>query len=396
MSLKGRAMKIWHRYVVLLALFLAVAAAAFAREPRRNIKNSYLVYVGTYTGPTSKGIYAFRFDAGSGKATSLGGVGETANPSFLAIDRSRTHLYAVNEVSDYRGQKSGGVSAFSIDRNTGKLMFLNEVSSRGAGPCYLTLDKTGKYVLVANYDSGNVAVFPVLEDGRLAEASTVIQHTGHGPNAERQEGPHAHEIELSPDNHFAIASDLGLDKLLVYRFDANNGALLVNNTPVAEVAPGAGPRHFLFHPSGKFLYAINEMGGTVTAFRYDARAGILHNLQTISTLPKEFTGKNDSAEIEVHPSGKFLYGSNRGPDDIAVFAINRVKGTLIAIDHVPTKGKTPRNFAIDPSGRYLFAANQGSNNIVVFRIHPSSGRLTATGQVLEVPSPVCVKFVASE
>jgi 6-phosphogluconolactonase len=396
MSLEGRAMKIWHRYLVLLALFLAVAAAAFAREPRRNIKNSYLVYVGTYTGPTSKGIYAFRFDAGSGKATSVGVVGETPNPSFLAIDRSRSHLYAVNEVGDYQGQKSGGVSAFSIDRKTGKLTFLNEVSSRGAGPCYLTLDKTGKYVLVANYDAGNVAVFPVLDDGRLAEASTVIQHTGHGPNAERQEGPHAHEIELSPDNHFAVTSDLGLDKLLVYRFDASNGTLAVNNTPVAELAPGSGPRHFVFHPKGKFLYAISEMGGTVTAFRYDARTGMLHSLQTISTLPKEFTGKNDSAEIEVHPSGKFLYGSNRGPDDIAVFAINRVKGTLTTIDHVPTKGKTPRNFAIDPSGRYLFAANQGSNNIVVFRIHPSSGRLTSTGQVLEVPSPVCVKFVATE
>jgi 6-phosphogluconolactonase len=396
MSLEEKAMKIWHRYVVLLALFLAVAVAAFAREPRRNSRNSYLVYVGTYTGPTSKGIYAFRFDAGSGKATSLGVVGETANPSFLAIDRSRTHLYAVNEVGDYQGQKSGGVSAFSIDRNTGKLTFLNEVGSRGAGPCYLTLDKTGKYVLVANYDAGNVAVFPMLEDGRLAEASTVIQHSGHGPNAERQEGPHAHEIELSPDNHFAIASDLGLDKLLVYRFDPKNGTLAVNNTPVAELAAGSGPRHFIFHPNGKLLYAITEMGGTVTAFRYDARTGMLHNLQTISTLPKEFTGKNDSAEIEVHPSGKFLYGSNRGPDDIAVFAINRVKGTLTDIDHVPTRGKTPRNFAIDPSGRYLFAANQGSNNIVVFRIHSSSGRLTPTGLVLEVPSPVCVKFVASE
>jgi 6-phosphogluconolactonase len=389
-------MKICRRYVLLLAFLIAVVAASFAREPRRTTKISYLVYVGTYTGPTSKGIYAFRFDAGSGKATSLGVVGETTNPSFLTVDRSRTHLYAVNEVGDYQEQKSGGVSAFSIDRETGKLAFLNEVSSRGAGPCYLTLDKTGKYVLVANYDAGNVAVFPVLEDGKLGDASNVIQHTGHGPDAERQEGPHAHEIELSPDNHFAIASDLGLDKLLVYRFDASNGTLAVNNTPVAELASGSGPRHFDFHPNGKFLYAISEMGGTVTAFRYDAGSGMLHNLQTVSTLPREFKGKNDSAEIEVHPSGKFLYASNRGPDDIAVFAVSRTKGTLTAIDHFPTKGKTPRNFAIDPSGRYLFAANQGSNNIVVFRIHPSSGRLTATGQVLDVPSPVCAKFVPSE
>ena len=389
-------MKIWHRYLIVLLLFTAIVSASFARELRRPTKNSYLVYVGTYTSPTSKGIYAFRFDAGSGKATSLGAAGETTNPSFLAIDKSRTHLYAVNEIGEYQGQKSGGISAFSIDRDTGKLAFLNQVSSRGAGPCYLTLDKTGKYVLAANYDGGSVAVFPLLEDGRLAEASTVIQHTGHGSNPERQEGPHAHEIALSPDNRFAIASDLGLDKLLVYRFDATKGTLLVNNTPVAQVTPGAGPRHFVFHPNGKFLYAINEMGGTVAVFRYDTRTGQLQNLQTVSTVQQEFAGKNDSAEIEVHPSGRFLYGSNRGPDDIAVFAINRAKGTLAAIDHVPTKGKTPRNFAIDPTGRYLFAANQASNNIVVFRIHPSSGRLTATGQVLDVPSPVCVKFVATD
>lgn len=389
-------MKKWRSYVVLVLVLLVSIGVSFARGRKRAGKHSYLVYVGTYTGPESKGIYAFRFDESSGRATSLGIVGETANPSFLTTDRTSAHLYAVNEVGDYQGQKSGGVSAFDIDRDTGKLSFLNEVSSRGAGPCYLTIDKTGKYVLVANYDAGNVAVFPILADGRLGEASSVVQHTGHGSNPERQEGPHAHEIEMSPDNRFALVSDLGLDKLLVYQFDPTKGSLTVNSAPVAEVAPGAGPRHFAFHPSGKFVYLINEMGGSVTVFRYDARTGTLHNLQTVSTLPSGFAGKNDSAEIEVHPSGKFLYGSNRGPDNIAVFSINRAKGTLSAIDHVPTKGKTPRNFAIDPSGRYLFAANQASNNIVVFRIHPSSGRLTPTGQVLEVPSPVCVKFVAAE
>jgi 6-phosphogluconolactonase len=386
-------MKTWRKSVLLVALLLTLGAISFAREHRQH---SYLVYVGTYTGPTSKGIYAFRFNANSGKATSLGLVGETANPSFLVIDRSRTHLYAVNEVGDYQGQKSGGVSAFTIDRDTGKLTFLNEVSSRGAGPCYVTLDKTGKYVLVANYDGGSVAVFPVLEDGRLGEASSVVQHTGHGPNAERQEAAHAHEVELSPDNKFALAADLGLDKILVYRFDATKGALAANDPPFGELAPAAGPRHFIFHPNGKFLYVISEMGATVTGFGYDARTGALRNLQSISTLPQGFTGKNDSAEIEAHPSGKFLYASNRGPDNIAVFAVDRAKGTLKAISHVSTRGKTPRNFAIDPTGRYLFAANQESNNIVVFRVHPSSGRLTATGQVLDVPSPVCVKFVATD
>jgi 6-phosphogluconolactonase len=389
-------MKKWRSYVVLIVVVLVFTGISFSRGPKRAGKHSYLVYVGTYTGPESKGIYAFRFDESSGRASSLGIVGETANPSFLTTDQTSTHLYAVNEVGDYQGQKSGGVSAFSIDRNTGKLSFLNEVSSRGAGPCYLTIDKSGKYVLVANYDAGSVAVFPILANGSLGEASAVVQHTGHGPNAERQEGPHAHEIELSPDNRFAIVSDLGLDKLLVYQFDSTKGSLTVNNAPVAEVAPGSGPRHFAFHPRSKFVYLINEMGGSVTVFRYDGRTGTLHKLQTVSTLPNGFAGKNDSAEIEVHPSGKFVYGSNRGPDDIAVFSVDRAKGTLTAIDRISTRGKTPRNFAIDPTGRYLFAANQASNNIVVFRIHPSSGRLTPTGQVLNVPSPVCVKFVAAE
>jgi 6-phosphogluconolactonase len=387
-------MNILRRFVLLLVICLLTfsSLAAFGRKSKG--KDSYLVYVGTYTGPTSKGIYAYRFTESSGKATPLGLVAETANPSFLAVDPARRHLYAVNEVGDYQGQKSGGVSAFEIDKESGKLKFLNEVASRGAGPCYVTLDKAGRYVLVANYDGGSVAVFPILEDGSVGEASSVVQHEGHGPNAERQEAPHAHEIELTRDNHFALATDLGLDKLLVYKFDAGKGTLAANDPPSGELPPGAGPRHFVIHPSGKFVYVINEMGGSITAFAFDGHSGVLRRLETVSSLPKDFSGKNDSAEIQVHPSGKFLYGSNRGPDNIAVFAIDHAKGVLRPIDHIPTKGKTPRSFAIDPTGKYLFAANQESNNIVVFRIHPSSGRLTPTGQVLEVPTPVCVTFVA--
>jgi 6-phosphogluconolactonase len=241
-----------------------------------------------------------------------------------------------------------------------------------------------------------VAVFRVLKDGRLGEASAFVQHVGSSVNPERQKEPHAHSINLSPDNRFAIAADLGLDRLLVYRFDAAKGTLAANTPAFAKVNPGSGPRHLAFHPSGRFAYVISEMQSTVSAFAYDTAGGVLRELQTTSTLPKDFSGENDTAEVQVHLSGKFLYGSNRGHDSIAVFAIDAAQGTLTSIERVPTQGKMPRNFGIDPTGSYLWAANQGSDNLVVFRIDPQTGRLTPTGQVLEVASPVCVKFVAVE
>jgi 6-phosphogluconolactonase len=390
-------MKITNRLLLLFSVLLSLGLPGVARNPRKApATGKYLVYVGTYTGKDSKGIYAYRYDAGTGQLTSMGLAAETSNPSFLAVDRSRRFLYAVNENSNFKGQSSGAVSAFAIDRNSGKLSLLNEVPSRGADPCYVALDKTGKYVLVANYSGGNMAVFPIDENGRLGEASAFVQHTGSSVNRERQEGPHAHWIDLSPDSRFAIAVDLGLDQLLVYRFDPAKGSLTPNNPPFAKVEPGAGPRHFAFHPSGKFGYVINEMQSTITAFSYNAAKGTLRSLQTVSTLPKDFSGNNDTAEIQVHPSGRFLYGSNRGHDSIAVFAIDRRKGTLKPVEYVPTQGKTPRNFAIDPTGSRLFVANQNSGNIVVFRIDAKTGHLTPTGQMLEVPSPVCVTFVAVE
>lgn len=357
-------------------------------------KGGYFVYVGTYTEKQSKGIYAFRFDARTGKSAPLGLVAETVSPSFLAVHPNHRFLYAANEIANYQGQKTGGVSAFSLDPKSGKLVFLNQVSSRGTGPCHLSLDKTGKNVLVANYDGGSVAVLPVQPDGRLAEASTFVQHTGSSVNRERQEAPHAHWIDVSPDNRFALVADLGLDQVLVYRLDPAKGSLAANNPAFARVAPGAGPRHFAFHPSGRFAYVINEIQSTVTAFAWDAASGVLKSLQTIATLPKDFTGENSTAELEIDPSGKFLYGSNRGHDSIAVFAVDAAKGTLTTVEQVSTRGKTPRNFAIDPTGAWLFAANQDSGNIVVFRIDPQTGRLSPTGQVLEVYAPVCVKFVA--
>jgi len=385
-------MKIFLRSAVLVLVLTAFAAAAPAPHGK------YLFYVGTYTeeGSKSKGIYAYQFDPNTGQITSLGLAAETTNPSFLALHPNGKYLYAVNEVGNYKGPNSGGVSAFSIDRATGKLTFLNEVASRGADPCYITVDKTGKYVLVANYTGGSVAVFPVLPDGKLGDASAFVQHTGHGTDPKRQEGPHAHSIDLSPDNRFAYVDDLGLDELLVYKFDSAKGSLTPNDPPFAKLAAGAGPRHFVLRPDGKFAYVVAEMGHTVTVLSNDAATGKLQPLQAITTLPKDFTGRNDDAEIEVHPSGKFLYASNRGDDSIAIYAIDQSKGTLAQVAIVPTGGKEPRSFEIDPTGTLLFAENQKSDNIVVFRIDAKTGLLTPTGKVLEVGSPVCLKFLALE
>jgi 6-phosphogluconolactonase len=374
-------------------LFLSLVTVSAAKD---SPKDKYLLFVGTYTEKESKGIYAYRFDAASSELTPLGVAAETTNPSFLAIDPTRRFLYAVNEVPKYKGGNSGAVSAFAIDRQTGKLSLLDEVASRGADPCYIAFDKTGKHALVANYTGGSVAVFPVRADGHLGESSAFVQHAGSSVNHERQEGPHAHWIETTPDNRFAIAVDLGLDKLLVYRFDAKTGSLTANNPPNAKLDPGAGPRHLAFHPNGKFAYVVNELHSTITAFSYDSSRGMLHALKTVSTLPKGFSGSNDTAEIRVHPSGKFLFASNRGHDSIAVFSIDSTTGALTLVDHFPTQGKTPRNFEIDPTGKLLLVANQDANNIVVFRIDPNSGRLTPTGQTLHVPSPVCLKFMAVE
>lgn len=383
-----------------IATLLLLALATLSSDAAPAKPQQYLMYVGTYTLgekglPTkSAGIYAYRFDPDTAKLTPLGLAAKTVNPSFVAIHPNRRFLYAVNEVTKYKGQSSGAVSAFSIDQKTGKLTLLNEVASKGADPCYITLDRTGKYVLVANYTGGSVAVFPVRDDGRLGDASSFIQHTGHGPNPARQEEPHAHSIDVSADNRFALADDLGLDQLLVYHFDEAKGSLTPNDPPFAKLPSSAGPRHMAFRPDSKFAYVVNELRSSVTVFAYDPARGALRSLESISTLPKDFTGKNDDAEIEVHSSGKYLYASNRGRDSIAVFAIDEDKGTLTPIQDVLTQGKTPRNFTIDPTGKFLFAANENSNNIVIFRIDEKTGQLTPTGQRLEVPAPVCIRFAA--
>jgi 6-phosphogluconolactonase len=376
----------------LLSLF--VANTVFAKQRTGN----YLLFVGTYTNTkaASKGIYVCRYNASSGQLLSLGVAAEIPNPSYLAVDPTHKFLYAVNELENYKGEKSGAVTAFSIDRKTGKLRKLNDVASRGEDPCYVALDNTGKYVLVANYTSGNIAVFPVQEDGSLGEASAFVQHHGSGPNKERQEGPHAHYIRTTADNRFAVVSDLGLDKLLVYRFAATSGSLTPNDPPAAaDLPPGEGPRHVAFAPNNKFAYTVNELKSTVTAFTFDASAGVLKAFQTVSTLPKDFSGQNDGAEIHVHPNGKFLYASNRGHDSIAEFSIDQSTGRVTLVHNFSIQGKTPRDFELDPSGGHLLAAGQDTNNIVVFRIDPTTGKLRPTAHI-DVPAPVGLTFVPED
>ncbi|HEU5334639.1 MAG TPA: lactonase family protein [Terriglobales bacterium] len=381
---------------LLLALITSLPLPAAARQFRKGTARLYIVYVGTYTGPNSKGIYAYRFNPATGRAAALGLAADAVNPSFLAISPDQKLLFAVNEVADYHGAKSGAVSSFRIDHKSGKLTLLNQVSSRGAGPCFVSVDKNGKFVLVANYDGGSIADFPVLEDGRLGPASAFVQHTGHGANPRRQQSPHAHCIRVDRQERYALAADLGLDQLLIYHFDSRTGSLTPNRPPFAEVKAGSGPRHFTFDPGGRFLYLVNEMASTIDAFSYDGDKGTLRPMQTISTLPASFHGTSYAAEIAVHPSGRFVYASNRGQDSIAVFAVDPATHTLHSVGYVSTRGKFPRNFAITPDGAYMFVANQNSNNVVIFRVNRKTGMLTAAGQSLSVGSPVCVKFVAAE
>jgi len=376
-------------------LCLPTAFSQTTESSDRRNSAAVWVYFGTYTGAKSKGIYVSRLDLATGKLTAPELAVTTTNPSFLAIHPSHTLLYSVGEMESFQGKKTGAVSAFSIDSTTGRLTLLNQQPSGGGGPCHLVVDKTGKYVLVANYGGGSVAALPVGADGKLGEATAFVQHSGSSANPQRQKGPHAHSINLDAANRFAFAADLGLDQVLVYKFTANKGTLIPNDPPFASVNPGAGPRHFAIHPSQQFAYVINEMQCTVTAFTYAARRGRLSELHTLSTLPDGVLVRPEfsTAEVQVHPSGKFLYGSNRGHDSIAVFAINKKNGRLTLIENQPTQGKTPRNFGIDPTGGYLLAANQNSDTVVVFRIDSKTGRLTPTGQVVEVGAPVCVKFL---
>ncbi|HVU27313.1 MAG TPA: lactonase family protein [Verrucomicrobiae bacterium] len=379
------------RFLAVCAILLIVFPATKADTIS---SNKFLVYFGTYTGAKSKGIYVSSFDSASGKLSAPELAVETVNPSFLAISPDRQFLFAVNETEHFKGQLGGGVSAFKMDTQTGKLKFLNQQLSGGANPCHIVTDAAGKFVFVANYGSGNMEVLPVQSDGSLGAPVTLMQHHGSSVNKSRQEGPHAHCVALDADNRVYVC-DLGLDKVMVYHLETS-GELTTNEVPFAQLKPGSGPRHIIFHPDGKYAYVISEMGSTLTAFAYDAKSGALKEIETVSTLPADFHGYSVGAEVAIHPSGKFIYASNRGHNSIAVFAIDEITGRLTLVQHQSTLGKTPRGFAIDPTGRCLIAANQDSDNVVVFHIDESTGKLTETGQSFEVGKPVDVTFVSTK
>ena len=386
------AVHVWILAGMLLAVFQVCGLGA---------DGGYHVYIGTYTSGKSDGVYRADFDAKTGTLGDATLVAKSENPSFLAVHGKQ--LFAVNELTKYQGANAGAVSAFQIDPATGSLKLINQQSSGGGAPCHLVVDATGRHVLVANYVGGNVAAnyvggnvasLPIRSDGSLGPITTLIQHKGSSVNKRRQEKPHAHSINLDANNRFAFAADLGADRIFAYAFQPDSGKLVAHN-PATELKPGSGPRHFVFHPSGEFAYVINEMALTVTAYRYDAKAGRLSELQTISTLPESVTDHRglSTAEVRITPDGKYLYGSNRGHDTIAMFAIDQESGKLTHLGNQPTGGRTPRNFNVGPEGKFLFAANQSTHNVVVFRIDPETGNLEGTGRAIYVPNPVCIRFL---
>jgi len=374
------------RSLLLIFLMSMTTALGSARE--------LLVYVGTYTKTTSQGIYVSRFDSETGTLGELTLAAEAANPSFLALSPDRSHLYAVSEdtKAEYMGKPSGSVNAYSINSSDGRLTLINTVASGGRGPCHITVTPDGQGVLVANYSSGTVALLPVKAGGALGVPSAVDQHEGKSIHPSRQKGPYAHSINPSADGRFAFSADLGTDKIYTYRIDARAGTLTPVESSSSALEPGSGPRHLALSPDGRRAYVINELANTLTTFALDAESGSLKALQTVPSLPPDFSGNNTTAEVVVHPSGRYVYGSNRGHDSIAVFKVDPVTGTLSAVEHVSTQGKTPRNFSLDPSGRWLIAANQDGDSLVVFSVDQTSGRLSPTGQIVKVGMPVCVRF----
>ena len=374
------------RITTLIAIAFAATLDQMGAAPTRA-----LVCFGSYSTPDKESVHLFQLNLQDGSLKKLNAVDGLTNPSFLKIHPNGKYLYTVNEVSTFDGKKSGGVTAFALDVNGGKLNKINQQPSGDTGPCHLTVDATGKYVLVAHYGGGSTSVLPIKIDGSVGAVVSQIKHKGSSVHS-RQKAPHAHAVHVGPNNKFAFAPDLGIDKVLVFSFDEKTGAIAETKFDGAKLEPGSGPRHFGFHPDGKFAYVINEIKQTVTAFRYNAKRGRLRTLQTLSTVPHPVDG-NSTAEVLVHPTGQFLYGSNRGHNSIAMFRINEKNGKLTALGHESTRGSTPRNFGIDPTGQFLLAANQQSDNVAVFRINQDTGKLKFTGNEIKLSKPVCVRMI---
>jgi 6-phosphogluconolactonase len=360
---------------------------------------SAFVYVGGYTHfpPNARGngegLEIFRLDRSTGQLTHLASERPVENPAFLTIDATERYLYAVNSSPSIDGQPGGAVSAFAIDRTSGSLTFLNRQPTAGPGPCHLSVDRTGRFIIATSYHAGNISVFPVKPDGSLLPSSDCVQHLGSSVHPERQIGPHCHSVNFDLAERFAIVCDLGLDRVFVYQLDRATGKLVLNEPPGISAKPGAGPRHLAFHPSGRYAFVINEIDSTLTSHYFNQTTGALREIEAHSTLPTDYSGPNSTADVHVTPDGKFVYGSNRGHDSLAIYAVDSATGKLTPLGFQSTLGRTPRNFAIDPTGTFLFAANQDSDNVVTFRIDRSTGALTPTGHVVSSPSPTCVRMV---
>jgi 6-phosphogluconolactonase len=340
----------------------------------------------------AEGIYTYSLDPSNGRLTQTSVAAGVKNPSFLAVSRDQRFLYAVNEDKVGDGTTGGGVSAFAIDRATGGLTFLNDQPSHGGDPCHIAVDATGSYVVAVNHENGTVACYPVQSDGSLGPASDVVQHYGSSVDPRNQAGPHAHSVNFDPTNRFALVCDKGIDKVMVYRLDRSTGKLVPNDPPFAVERPGSAPRHLAFHPSRPYVFVINEIARTMTTFAFDERTGALRETQTLSTVPADWSGGGSTADVHVHPNGKFVYGSNRGHDSIAIFAFDESTEKLTALGHQSTLGKVPRNFNLTPDGSLLLAANQNSSTIAAFHVDAATGGLTPTGVVNDVPTPVCIVF----
>lgn len=351
----------------------------------------YFLITGTYTSGKSEGIYVYGFNSGSGTAKPAGSI-KISNPSFLTVSPDEKYIYAVQEDASDSGT-GGKIAAFSFNKETGALSFLNQQPSGGNHPCYVSIDKTGKWVAAGNYTSGSLSIFPVQGDGGLGIATTVISHEGSGHNKARQKTPHVHAVFFSPDNRFLFVPDLGIDKVMIYAFDEKTGKLSTFKQPFAASKPGSGPRHISFHPVQKFAYVMEELTGTIAVYQF--RKGKLKNRQLISSMPAGDTGFAGSADIHVSPDGKFLYASNRAASNtIAIFSIHQKNGKLSLIGHQSTLGKSPRNFNFDPTGNFLLVANQNSDAIVIFKVDKNTGLLTDTNNRIEVGKPVCLKWVS--
>ncbi|WP_198172499.1 lactonase family protein [Hymenobacter ginkgonis] len=378
-----------------IVLLAGASLASCTRAVPGTSGHDELVYIGTnIADPQQNSIYLYHLSPATGELLPLGAMKGGASPTYLTMDAAHRHLYAVSETQTYMGAPGGGVSTLAIDPHNGTLAMLNQQPSTGASPCYISLDRTGKNALVANYVGGNVAMLPVRADGQLDPAGATDQHQPPTGPHKNQDKPHAHCFVTSPDNRYAFSVDLGTDKVYGYQLDAAQHQLRLLPTPAFVTKPGTGPRHLVFHPNGRWAYLENELNSTVSALTYNAAAGTFQEIETLTQLPAGFAGDNSGADVHVSPDGRFLYTSNRGDNSLAVFAIDGASGHLALVQHISTQGKTPRNFALDPSGQVLLVANQNSDNVFTYHVDKQSGKLTSTGKSVSLPSPMFVEVVS--